>query len=451
MNKARNSQGLLRSPTSPPDSPPLPSVSPEGKAKVDKLMDQVNSILLSDDVITSNVKEPYVSWCLEACVSSDILKYAVERLHYYWLGNRSAVAKSALFLRANWFFEIGGMKMRQELLLCLQKDFENRLDLQAKSPQKFLNSVAFLIEMFSKIRIENEPMKFLTTPVFQSLEDLLTGDDAEIELFAHLVVGIGPTLQDVCDTENQSLKSFMPLQGLFSKVRSTLMSRNLSSHSRLWLLFIMDISSSGDFCPPSPNLQTFYQDKENLGSAVNCLIRSMAYVPSCAATSSIAPPPTEENFSAPIVSPTKVKEFDLREKISEIKISPKSSIADGSSKGLTKRIPFQNEITDKREGFRSALNVERTKGNRGKSFWQHDDRFEDESPVKERNTGNFSRPRASEGNWRRPVTPKDDEEKRSNYDGNWRPPSKGNGGRDIVKTYPASKPSDSLPSEEIWD
>lgn len=41
MNKSRSSQGLLRSPTTPPDTPPLPSVSSEGKAKVDKLMDQV--------------------------------------------------------------------------------------------------------------------------------------------------------------------------------------------------------------------------------------------------------------------------------------------------------------------------------------------------------------------------------------------------------------------------
>lgn len=124
------------------------------------------------------------------------------------------MAKSAIFLSANWFFEVGGMKMRQELLLCLQKDFESknlavgdgvtflnsveaelfncfffsdRLDLQAQSPQKFLNSVAFLVEIFTKIRIENEPLRFLTTPVFQSLEDLLTGDDSEIELFTHLV------------------------------------------------------------------------------------------------------------------------------------------------------------------------------------------------------------------------------------------------------------------------
>ncbi|XP_034241819.1 uncharacterized protein LOC117645650 [Thrips palmi] len=456
LNKARSGQRLLRSPTTPPDSPPIPTVSPEGKAKVDRLIDQVDSILLSDDVLTSKVKEPYVTWCLQACVSSDILKYAVERLHYYWLGNRSAVAKASLFLCANWFFEVDGVKMRQELLLCLQGDFENRLELQGKSPQRFLHSVAFLVEMFTKIRIENQPMQFLTTPVFQSLEDLLTGDDSEIELFAHLVVGIGPTLQDANGSRDKSLRTFMPLQNLFCKIRSTLMSRNLSSQSRLWLLFIMDISSSGDFCQPSSTLQTFYLDKENLGPAVNCLIKSIdsAISSHAEAETLLSVPQAEETVSAPLVSQTELKEPDLREQMSDFKISPKPLVTNGAFKtGFTQKNPSQNEVMDKREGFRSALNTERSKGNRGKSFWQHDDRFErDDLPVKERNTGGLTKPRASDGNWRRPTTPKDEQEKKSNNEDSWRPPStKGNRGRDIVKTYSERQPSDSLSGGENWD
>ncbi|KAJ1526877.1 hypothetical protein ONE63_008432 [Megalurothrips usitatus] len=260
MDKSRGSgQGLLRSPTSPPKSP-LPSVSAEGKIKVDKLIDQVDSIVPSDGTRAQN---SFQMWLQEACKDVDTLKYAVERFHHYWLTDRPAVTKAGLFLCSNYMFEVDGQKLRQDLLLCLQKDFENRQEMQAKSPEKFLNAAAFLVEMYTHIRIEKLPLAFMITPVFQYLEDLLHGDDAEIELFAHLVVSVGPTLKEAQegDGHSSSLTSFDPLQKLFVKVRSVLMSRNLSSQSRLWLLFIMDVSSSGDFELPSLPLQEFYRNK----------------------------------------------------------------------------------------------------------------------------------------------------------------------------------------------
>lgn len=184
--------------------------------------------------------------------------------------------------------------------------------------------------------------------------------------------------------------------------------------------------------------------QENLGPAVNCLIKSLDVTTPPLAETSPSAPHVEDAVSAPVLYQTEAKESDIREQISEIKISPKPPLTDGASRtGFTRRSPSQNEIMDKREGFRSALNTERSKGNRGKSYWGHDDRFEkDDSPIKERNAGGLNKPRASEGNWRRPTTPKDDERK-SNTEGSWRPPSKGS--RDIVKTYSASQ------QEESWD
>lgn len=453
-NKSRGS-GLLRSPPSSPEKLPLPPVSSEGRARVDKLIEQVDSINITSDKFSIKSQElSHLKWCQEAILDADTLSYAVERLHIYWLSNRSAVSKAAIFLCANWMFEIGGQKLRHTLLLCLQKDFENRLDMQAKSPEQFLNAAAFLVEIYIRVRIENQTLEVLTVPVFQYLEDLLTGDDSEIELFANLLVGLGSTLHEAQAKEGKhtSLSLYSPLQNIFIKVRSTLMSRNLSSQSRLWLLFIMDMSSSGDYQSLSPSLEMFYKNKDHLGAGGEILLKCLELIRS-----------PDEKSSDQILP--KVVDEDVGTQIAGIQISPRPKVQEDSEKkttiGLTKKSPEKSEILDKRESFRCAM--DQTKGSKGKSYWLHDDRFEKEDSYgsnKDRSNENFTKPRASQGNWRRPSTPKDDKEgNHSSSDGNWRQSqikrsdkdSKENSKSTPVENVPSLAAHNGHSNEECWD
>ncbi|KAK3930224.1 CBP80/20-dependent translation initiation factor [Frankliniella fusca] len=451
LNKNRGS-GLLRSPVSSPEKLPLPPVSVEGKARVDKLMEQVDSINITYDKLSVKSHDVlHTTWCKEANLDSDTLSYAVERLHIYWLSNRSAVSKAAIFLCANWMFEIEGQKLRNTLLLCLQKDFEKRQDVQANSPEQFLNAAAFLVEIYIRVRIEKQPLEILTVPVFQYLEDLLTGDDSEIELFAYLIINLGSTLYEAQAKEGKrtSLSLYSPLQNIFIKVRSTLMSRNLSCQSRLWLLFIMDVSSTGDYQSLSPSLEMFYKDEDHLGARADSLLKSLELINT----------PNEVVLEA---NQPKVVDTDVSKKMANIQISTRSKSKDESEKktsvNLTKKSPEKNENFDKRENFRVA--IDQAKGSKGKSYWLHDDRFDRIETGKDRSSETLTKPRASQGNWRRPITTKDDKDiTHSSSDSNWRQTQVRKGDKDIQENI-GSKPVESgtfsatvngYQEEESWD
>lgn len=431
MENLNKSRSLLRSPVSPPESPSLPSVSTEGKIKVDKLIGQVDSIIVSDE-LSAGDQQLYQTWFQEAS-DLETLKYGIQRLHYYWLSNKSSVVKAAIFLCANWMAEVGELKLRNSILLILQEDFEKRQAMQAKSPDKFLNAAEFLVEIFSRIRITTLPLSFLVSPVFEYLEDLLTGDESEIELFAHLVVRVAPTVLELQDVQNSSLISFNPIQNVFAKVRSTLMSRNLSSQSRLWLLLIMDVSSSGDFKVPSSSLRSFYQEKDHLGASADSLLKTLETLNSVGG----------QNSTPKLGS---VADISVNHQISSMKLSePKNQETTNKmpSSGFKKRSPGKTEDLDKRENFRSAFNLD-NKGSKGKSYWLHDDRFDrDEAYSSDKKSEGLTKPRASQGNWRQSSMPKDGKDKTPKASqGNWRQPqSSTHGSREITNARPAAIPN----------
>lgn len=467
-SKTRNStQGLLRSPVTPPASPPLPPISPEGKAKIDVLIEELNSLDVSPNEILSltSEQEDHLKECFRtACINGETLKYAVERLHMLCLSDKSIIAKVAASFNVVQELEVDRIKMRSLLLGCLEKDYTNRHEMQAQTPDKFLNAVALLGQIFARVRIGKLPISALSYPVMEYLEALLTGDESEIELFAHLLITISPALledeiKEAVAGSSASLASCSALQKLITKVRSTLMSRNLSCQSRLWLLFIMDITSSGNLVAPSSSLQSFYKDKDNLGSEAEVLLKSFQLnQPSGFASSPDVDTPRVEKSSHKREDPLPTSQM------SHINISPKSkdSVEKSGNNVWKKGSPDKPGNADKRENFRSAFQVESNKGKGSKGYWLHDDRFDKEEPtssMSDRSSKGITKPRAVEGNWRQPPNSREKESReketrpRTN-DSSWRQSQSNKPSKEVPASSSVSNTDNILAGhvlEEVWD
>jgi len=184
------------------------------------------------------------------CQAEEDLRTVVQCLHDRSLEDRQFGMKAAIAYGSVASLEVAGVKLRNILLLTVQKDFEDRTHLQTACNAKFLNSIALLGEIFHQVRLpDGSPINVLASAVLQYQDMLLGGEEHELELFTTQLAVNGRKLYDCQPGE---------LEELMIRVRTTLMSRNLSGQCRCWLLLALDLASNR-YAPLSGQLQGFYQ------------------------------------------------------------------------------------------------------------------------------------------------------------------------------------------------
>ncbi|PSN32661.1 hypothetical protein C0J52_12292 [Blattella germanica] len=223
---------------------------PPDMTEVDSLIAAVQGINLHDAndsvVMLRGVEELMKGQCL----TEESLRSVVQRLHDRSLEDRQFGMKAAAAYATVSQLEVAGIKLRNVLLQAVQKDYENRAHLQTSSNSKFLNAIALLGEIFHRVRLpDGSPIQVLATAVLQYQDMLLAGEEHEMELFTTQLAVNGRKLYDFRPTE---------LEELMLRVRTTLMSRNLSGQCRCWLLLALDLAANR-YAPLSGPLQSFYQ------------------------------------------------------------------------------------------------------------------------------------------------------------------------------------------------
>lgn len=184
------------------------------------------------------------------CQTEENLRLVVQCLHDRSLEDRQFGVKAAAACGSVASMEVGGVKLRNILLAAVQKDFEDRAHLQTACNLKFLNAIALLGEIFHQVRLpDGSPINILASAVLQYQDMLLAGEEHEMELFTTQLAINGRKLYDCRAGE---------LEELMLRVRTTLMSRNLSGQCRCWLLLALDLATSR-YAPLSGQLQAFYQ------------------------------------------------------------------------------------------------------------------------------------------------------------------------------------------------
>ncbi|PNF29164.1 hypothetical protein B7P43_G11855 [Cryptotermes secundus] len=184
------------------------------------------------------------------CQTEEDLRFVVQCLHDRSLEDRQFGMKAAAACGSVASLEVGGVKLRNILLADVQKDFEDRAHLQTACNLKFLNAIALLGEIFHQVRLpDGSPINILASAVLQYQDMLLSGEEHEMELFTTQLAVNGRKLYDCRAGE---------LEELMLRVRTTLMSRNLSGQCRCWLLLALDLATNR-YAPLSGQLQAFYQ------------------------------------------------------------------------------------------------------------------------------------------------------------------------------------------------
>ncbi|XP_063217610.1 uncharacterized protein LOC134528168 [Bacillus rossius redtenbacheri] len=169
------------------------------------------------------------------CRDKDSLNSIVKQLHDRSLEDRQFGIKAAKAFAAASMFEVDDTKLRVSVLCCVQKDFEERSQLQTSNNAKFLNSVALMGEVFRSMRLPGDmPIHILVEPLLEYQDMLLAGDEHELEVFTSQLAVNGKALR-----EREPAKMAV----LMRRVRTTLMSRNLCGRSRCWLLVALDLEA----------------------------------------------------------------------------------------------------------------------------------------------------------------------------------------------------------------
>ncbi|XP_067004673.1 CBP80/20-dependent translation initiation factor [Anabrus simplex] len=243
-------QGALRRPGELPISV-APMATQSGNTSVEEtLVSAVQALNLHEPAVSASTLRSFEEQLRKMCVSGDMLRNFVQRLHDRSLEDRQFGMKAAAACGVANTFEVEGMKLRNLLLAATQKDYEEYAQLQTSNAAKFLNSVALLGEIYHRVRLnDGSPIIVLATPVMHYLDILLSGEEHEMELFTTLLSVNGRKLLESSTKE---------MEELLLRVRNVLMSRNLSGQCRCWLLLALDLAANR-FAPLPSALQGFYQ------------------------------------------------------------------------------------------------------------------------------------------------------------------------------------------------
>ncbi|XP_021934468.1 uncharacterized protein LOC110837034 isoform X2 [Zootermopsis nevadensis] len=218
--------------------------------EVDSLIAAVQGINLQDENESVATLKGVEELLKNQCQTEENLRLVVQCLHDRSLEDRQFGMKAAAAYGTVASLEVAGVKLRNILLLAVQKDFDDRAHLQTACNLKFLNAIALLGEIFHQVRLPNgSPIKILALAVLQYQDMLLSGEEHEMELFTTQLAVNGRKLYDCRPGE---------LEELMLRVRTTLMSRNLSGQCRCWLLLALDLATNR-YSPLSGQLQGFYQ------------------------------------------------------------------------------------------------------------------------------------------------------------------------------------------------